>query len=126
MSQYGVEKPFMPDPGSCPTPEGHSGLLEPGETAYMGVYVGFDFDEWEYEAFGDRGWEDITQLMFFARLSTLEHPYFSSVPVGKYIDITFVVEDMPDRDRGAPTPAPGSPPTSAPAPTATKSPGIGG
>jgi hypothetical protein len=126
MSQYSVEKPFMPDPGSCPTAEGHSGLLEPGETAYMGVYVGFDFDEWEYEAFGDRGWEDITCLRFFTRLSTIEHPNFSSVPVGKYIDITFVAEDMPAGSDRSPTPAPGLPPTSAPLPTATKSPGIGG
>lgn len=125
MSQYKIEKPFMPDPGSCPTAEGHSGLLEPGETAYIGVYVGFDFDDWEYEVFGDRGWEDITRLTFYADLSPNEYPYASSLRP-ETIDITFIAEDMPDRSRRSPTPAAGPPPTSAPAPTATKMPGIGG
>jgi hypothetical protein len=125
MSQYDVAKPFMPDARSCPTTEGHSDLLEPGDTAYIGAYVGFDFDDYEFESFGDRGWEDILRLIFYVDLSTDEYPYGSGIRP-RTLDITFVAEDMPDRDRRAPTSAPGSPPTSAPAPTATKMPGIGG
>jgi hypothetical protein len=125
MSQYNVAKPFMPDARSCPTPEGHSDLLEPGDTAYIGVYVGFDFDDHEYESFGDRGWEDINWLTFYVELSTNDYPYTASIRP-RTLDITFVIEDMPDRDRRAPTTAPESPPTSAPAPTATKMPTIGG
>ena len=123
MSQYGIEKPFMADAGSCPTPGGDSGLLEPGETAYIGVYVGFDFDEWEYEAFGDRGWEDITRLVFYVEISEKEYPYASGIRP-RTIDITFVAEDMPDRSRRLPTPGIGPLPTAEPTPT--KSPGIGG
>jgi hypothetical protein len=125
MSQYNVAKPFMPDARSCPTAEGYSDLLEPGDAAYIGVYVGFDFDDYEYEWFGDRGWDDILRLTFYVDLSTDEYPYSSGIRP-RTLDITFVAEDMPERDRRAPTPAPGSPPTSAPAPTATKMPGIGG
>jgi hypothetical protein len=125
MSQYNVAKPFMPDARSCPTAEGHSNLLEPGDTAYIGVYVGFDFDDYEYEWFGDRGWEDINELTFYVELNTDEYPYSSGIRP-RTLDITFVAEDMPDRDRRAPTPGAGPPPTSAPVPTATKSPGIGG
>jgi hypothetical protein len=121
MAQYDIEKPFMPDPGSCPTAEGYSGLLEPGEAAYIGAYLTFDFDDWEFEVFGDRGWDDITRLTFYVDLSPNEYRYASSLPPEK-LDITFVVEDMPDRSRRAPTPRP----MIGPVPTATKSPGIGG
>ena len=117
MAQYNVEKPFMPDAGSCPSPEGHSNLLEPGDTAYIGVYLGFDFDAGEAGHFGDRDWEDIIRLVFYVELSTSEYPYSSSTRP-RTLDISFIIKDMPDRTRGEPMPA--APPTNTPMP------GIGG
>ncbi|HEY69551.1 MAG TPA: hypothetical protein G4O08_03095 [Anaerolineae bacterium] len=120
-NQYDIEKPFLPDPGSCPNTMGDSGILRPGETAYIGLYMGFDFDDWGYEMFGDRGWEDIESLSFVVYLYTSEYPETSS-SITESIDISFIIEDMPDRSRRPPTPGP----ILEPVPTATKSPGIGG
>jgi len=127
MSQYNVAKPFMPDAGSCPRAEGYNDLLEPGDTAYIGVYLGFDFDDAELGFFGDRGWDDITWLLFYVELSTDSYPYSSSTRP-RTLELNFILKDMPARSDRSPTPAAGPPPTARPAavPTATPMPGIGG
>jgi hypothetical protein len=119
MSQYKIEDPFMPDPGSCPSPGGDSGLLEPGETAYIGVYLTFDFEDWELEYFGDRCWEDITKLVFYVELSDHAYPYSSSEALTETLDITFVAEDRPYSACETPSSPGDVPPVFTPRPLGT-------
>ncbi|MGD8759774.1 MAG: hypothetical protein PVJ07_05940 [Anaerolineales bacterium] len=125
MSQFNVEKPFMPDPHSCPSPGGDSGLLAPGETAYVGVYLAFGFDEDELAYFGDRCWEDILKLVFYLELSTYSYPMWADPQARpQTVDITFVIEAMPDRSCEEPSSPGDVPPVFTPRPLGTRRPGI--
>ncbi len=95
MSRYDIQKPFLPRPGSCPRARGNIDRLEPGETAYVGVYLTFDFDEVELARFGERSWGDITNVTYYVELNTTAFP-ISSINHPMIIDITSEVDGCSD------------------------------
>jgi hypothetical protein len=106
MSRYDIQKPFMLHPRSCPRAQGHRDRLEPGEIAYVGLFLTFDFDEVEIARFGGRSWEDITNVTFYVEL----HPTSFPLTAGSQstsLDITSETEpehfgDYPGFDRAEP------------------------
>ncbi|MGD8554858.1 MAG: hypothetical protein PVJ32_05425, partial [Anaerolineales bacterium] len=75
--------------------------------------------------FGDRCWEDILKLVFYLELSTYSYPMWADPQARpQTVDITFVIEAMPDRSCEEPSSPDDVPPVFTPRPLGTRRPGI--
>ena len=116
------EKPFMPSPTSCPRRIGWGNLLNPRESAYVGVRLHLPRNPPFDDTFG---WEVIVELKLCAWLSLSEYPV-EPYSGRQCVDISHLLEDLVRGDvrptaPGLATPPPpdtgGKPPTPEPEPT---------
>jgi len=113
LEYHEQEKPFMPESSSCPRRMGWGNLLNPQQSAYVGVRLHLPRDGPLYEYIE---WEHIVELRFCVWLSPSEYPSETD-DVRECVDISHVIEEMVARTGPGRRPPGGIEPTGTNSPT---------